>query len=304
MLTLEEVRSKALALGWDDAGATQATIPEVDVSAWQEWVMNGRHGTMQYMENDLRSYPEKLLPGAKTAILFVSNYKQPKYPFESEPTLVASYARGRDYHNVHRSRLKVFVRWLEEISGQQGVAVGFSDTKPLLEKALCVKAGLGWFGKNTLLIHRQFGTFTLISGVLTTLELDQTADHATRQMRCGTCTRCLDACPTQALVSPYQLDATRCLSYHLIESKDNIPSEIAKKNPGYIFGCDICQDVCPHNVRSPFTQQNDFAAEKGLGPYIDVEGIEETTLWGTPLKRRGYLGLKRSFSECNKSEIK
>jgi epoxyqueuosine reductase len=170
-LSAEDVRIQALALGWDDVGITSATIAAADQQAYRAWVAEGQHGALAYMENDLRTAPGQLLPGAKSAILCITNYKQTKQPLSADAGLIASYARGRDYHNIHHKRLKALIRWLEARTWQTGIAVGFSDSKPLLEKALFVQAGLGWFGKNTLLIHRRFGTFTLLSGLLTTLEL-------------------------------------------------------------------------------------------------------------------------------------
>ncbi len=296
-ISFEELREQALALGWDDVGVTTPQIPEDDITAYREWIADGLHADLAYMENDLRCYPDRLLPGAKTAVIFVTYYKQEQLPFRSDAGVVASYARGRDYHNVHHSRLKKMIRWLEERTGLQDIARGFSDSKPLLEKALAVRAGLGWFGKNTLLIHRRFGTFTLLSGLLTTLELHYAKVVDERLPRCGVCTRCLDACPTQALVTPYKLDANRCLSYHLIESKGPIPEDIQEKNPGYAFGCDICQDVCPHNQRKAVSENMDFTSTQGIGGYLTpqtVEAIEANPeeLFGTPLKRRGAKGLR------------
>lgn len=301
MITNEEVKLHALSLGFDDVGITVPHIPEEDLTAYREWLQNSYHGEMAYMENELRCYPEQLLPGAKTAIIFISYYKQPVMAFEEGKGLIASYARGRDYHNVHHSRLKKMVRWLEERSGRENIAKAFSDSTPVLEKALAVQAGLGWFGKNTLLIHRRFGTFTLLSGLFTTLEFTPTIAPNLRMPRCGSCQRCLDACPTQAFISPYQLDARRCLSYHLIESKKEIPSEIAAKNPGYVFGCDICQDVCPHNQRKSPAPTPDFSPESGFGAYLTEEKMSEIalkpeTLFGTPLKRRGSQGLANNLS--------
>lgn len=294
-ITFRQIQEKALELGWDDVGLTAAKIPEADIRAYEEWLTAGFCADLEYMKNTIRCRPEQLLPGAKTAIIFVSYYKQEKRPFRNDAGLIASYARGRKYHNVHHARLKKFIRWLEESSGQKGIAKGFSDSTPVLEKALAVQAGLGWFGKNTLLIHRKFGTFTLLSGIFTTLEFEEKVLEP-RLARCGSCQRCLDACPVQALVSPYKLDASRCLSYHLIESKNIIPDEIAEKNPGYLFGCDICQDVCPHNARKPLANSVDFSEKQGIGAYLSKEelSIMETTperLYGTPLQRRGIRAL-------------
>lgn len=301
-ISLEKLREKALALGWDDMGITDATIPQEDIDAYQSWLGAGFNAELSYMENQLRCSPQELFPGAKSAIIFVTNYKQPQLSFQPSQGLIASYARGRDYHHVHRKRLKKFIQWLEEASGQTDIAKGFSDSTPILEKALAAKAGLGWFGKNTLLIHRRFGTFILLSGILTSLNLPQTTPNALKihLPRCGSCTRCIDACPTQAIVSPYKLDAARCLSYHLIESKKPIPAEISQRNPGYVFGCDICQDACPHNVRKEPTDSIDFSPEKGVGNFLTLESINQITakpesLYGTPLQRKGAAGLKDNF---------
>lgn len=304
-ITPDEIRAMALSLGWDDVGLTSPIIPEEDILAYRQWIDSQYHGNLEYMEKQIRCYPEELLPGAKTAIIFVTYYKQPRFPFKENEGLVASYARGRDYHHVHRKRLKKFIKWLEERAKQTGIAKGFSDSTPILEKALAVQAGLGWFGKNTLLIHRKFGTFTLLSGILTTLQIE-TSPTFLRLPRCGTCTRCLDACPTQAFVSPYLLDATKCLSYHLIESKNEIPPEIKDKNPGYVFGCDICQDACPHNQRKQDSSVAEFSPNMGLGVYLDQEKIEKIeqqpeSLFGTPLQRKGAMGLKLNFSNLKKN---
>lgn len=295
-ISIDEVKQEAFRLGWDDAGVTSASISEEDRKAYLDWLEHAYHGELAYMEKQIRCDPQQMLPGAKTAIIFVTYYKQEPLPFRSDAGLVASYARGRDYHHVHRKRLKKFIQWLEERSGQENIAKGFSDSSPVLEKALAVQAGLGWFGKNTLLIHRQFGTFTLLSGLFTTLEIGPPV-MTLRLPRCGSCTKCLDACPTQALISPYTLDAKKCLSYHLIESKKEIPLEIQEKNPGYAFGCDICQNVCPHNVRPKPSERAEFSSEQGMGPYLNgvvMQDLEENPekLFGTPLQRRGVAGLK------------
>ncbi len=299
MISFEEIKEKALQLGWNDVGITAAKIPEEDLAAYREWIKGKGHADLGYMENEIRCYPERLFPGAQSAIIFITAYKQRRVDFPSEGGLIASYARGRDYHHVHRKRLTKFISWLEERSGEKRIAKGFSDSTPILEKALAVQAGLGWFGKNTLLIHRTYGTFVLLSGVLTTLQLPSTGKPM-RLPRCGSCCRCLDACPTRAL-SPFHLDANKCLSYHLIESKKPIPDAIRHQNPGYIFGCDICQDACPHNVRSPLSLLEEFSPEKGMGSTLTLAQLKDLEkapekLFGTPLQRRGVQGLKHNIS--------
>lgn len=304
MITLQEIQHKALELGWDDVGITSAEIPQEDIDAYESWLNEGHQADMHYMNNRMRCFPQEFFPGAKTAIIFISYYKQEKRDFQKNIGLIASYARGKDYHNVHRKRLKKFITWLEEKAGQKGIAKGFTDSAPVLEKALAVKAGLGWFGKNTLLIHRKFGTFILLSGLFTTLSFPDVVKEM-RLPRCGSCTRCLDACPTGALISPYHLDASRCLSYHLIESKQEIPEEIQKKNPGYLFGCDICQDVCPHNSRKPVATTPEFSSENGMGPYLDREGLQTLAehpekIYGSPVKRSG---VQRMLSVLNQLRL-
>lgn len=302
IITFEEIKEQAFLLGWDDVGVTSAFIPPEDIQAYQDWIKSQKHAGLAYMENPIRCHPEQLFPGAKSAIIFISAYKQSKVEFSEDAKVIASYARGRDYHHVHRKRLKKFIAWLEKRSGQNEIAKGFSDSTPILEKALAVQAGLGWFGKNTLLIHRKFGTFTLLSGVLTTLELPHTG-KSLRLPRCGSCSKCLDACPTQAL-KPFELDANKCLSYHLIESKNPIPEEIGKKNPGYIFGCDICQDSCPHNTRPLLSLHDEFSPTQGIGASLTLQDLGELekkpeTLFGTPLQRRGLPGLKHNFDSAS-----
>lgn len=306
-ISLDGIRAEALRLGWDDVGITAAKIPEEDIAAYHRWLEAKGHADLKYMENQVRCNPEEMLPDAKSAIIFVSYYRQEKLPFRTDSGLVASYARGRDYHNIHRKRLKKFIRWMEESCGQEGIARGFSDSAPVLEKALAVQAGLGWFGKNTLLIHRRFGTFILLSGLFTTLDLEHTKSHLELRIpRCGSCQKCMDACPVDAFSSPYVLDANKCLSYHLIESKKQIPEEIKKQNPGYVFGCDICQDLCPHNHRKPLSTTLDFSPEKGKGPYLCNNRIQEfkespEMLYGTPLNRRGAEGLEKTFSSLREN---
>lgn len=291
------LQAKAIEVGYDDIGFTTPEIPQEDIQAYYQWIKKNYQGDLAYMQNDLRCYPEKLLEGAKSAVIFITYYKQTPLAFKKNQGLVAAYARAKDYHNIHRSRLKKIVHWIEEQLDAKDLAKPFSDSVPILERALAVKAGLGWIGKNTLLIHRYFGSFTLLSGLLLKCTIENDSPQPIRYWgshypRCGSCTRCIDACPVQALNSNYQLDAKRCLSYHLIESKNDIPSEIAKKNPGYVFGCDICQDSCPHNFRKKPGFPKDFEFETNSISYLDAKQLElikdkPESLWSRPLKRAG-----------------
>lgn len=300
MVSYTQIRKKALSMRWDDVGITHAKIPIEDQTAYLEWLKANHHGELSYMENALRIDPTEWLPGAQTAVIFLSYYKQEKVEFRKDKGVISAYARGRTYQNVHKKRLKKIIEWLEVESGQKNIAKGFSDTSPLMEKALAVQAGLGWFGKNTLLIHRKLGTFTFISGFLTTLTFKE-ATTQLRLPRCGSCQKCLDACPTGALLAPYQLNASKCLAYHTIESKAPIPKEIREKNPGYAFGCDICQDVCPHNARKPLSTHPEFQPKSGWGPYFSKEDLNRakknpTLLYGTPLQRRKIEGLEETLT--------
>jgi epoxyqueuosine reductase len=307
IIHLQALKDKVLELGWQDVGVTHATVSEENIRAYRDWVAEGYHANLAYMENEMRCFPQQFFPEAKSAILCVSNYKQEPLPYRADAGLIASYARGRDYHHVHRKRLKRLIRWLEEQTGTTNIAKPFSDSAPVLEKALAVQAGLGWFGKNTLLIHRRFGTFIFLSGLFTSLSFAE-AKVELRLPRCGVCTRCMDACPTQALRSPYTLDAGRCLSNHLIESKEPLPAEIVQKNPGYVFGCDICQQVCPHNWRTPVSETPEFQPEQGIGPYLTLEVLQQIEahpemLHGTPLQRRGAAGLRRNFDSLERPVV-
>ncbi len=298
MIAANEIKKKALELGFDDVGITKSIIPDSDITAYREWLDSNLHADLTYMENKVRCHPDQILLNAKTAIIFVSYYKQEKLEFKENKGLVASYARGRDYHHVHKKRLKKFISWMEEKTCQKGIAKGFSDSTPVLEKALAVQAGLGWFGKNSLLIHRRFGTFTLLAGLFTTLEIENPTMNLSLP-KCGSCTRCIDACPTSAIIAPYKVNASLCLSYHLIESKNEIPLKIQEQNPGYIFGCDICQDACPHNARKSASESIDFSSNAGIGAYLDRDKLDEIALkpeqlFGTPLQRRKIGGLKKT----------
>jgi epoxyqueuosine reductase len=304
MISLEDIREKALTLGWHDVGVTTAQVPEEDAAAYLSWVEQGYHGEMRYMERaDQRCDMEDFFPRAKSVVIFVSSYRQETLPFRDDAGLIASYARGRDYHNVYRKRLKKMVAWLEEISSVEGCARGFSDTAPVLERAFAVKAGMGFFGKNNLFIHKKLGSFVLLAGVVTMLEIEGTdIDHGRRKNHCGTCSKCIEACPGEALLAPYRLDARRCLAYHLIESKKPLPRDLAEKNPGYIFGCDICQDVCPHNAKKDLLCDEQFLPGKGRGAYLtedELVAIQEQPerLHGTPLQRQGAELLRAKFPQ-------
>jgi len=271
-------------LGFALCGIAPATLPEEDRQHYLQWVGNGFHGEMKYMERTEREEIQRLLPGARSVISVAMVYNTP-YPLsvdcnDPERGWIARYAWGDDYHRVLEERLG---RLLEEVRGIAGVefaAKVYVDTGPVLERALAQAAGLGWIAKNTCLIHPKAGSWFLLGEILTTLEME--ADHTQKDL-CGSCARCMEACPTGAIVEPYVLDATKCISYFTIELKGSIPEQFRAGMGRHVFGCDICQDVCPWNRKAPVTELGAFQprllAAKQLS-HRDTETQRESSLEG------------------------
>jgi len=236
------IKAQALGLGFDLAGITTLG-PAKTADAFDDWLSRGYAGEMSYLPRgaEKRRDTRRPYPGATSAIVVALNYggTSPSGP-------IARYARGDDYHDVMWKKLDSLHRWIGENVGRTVRGKAYVDTGPILERDLARKAGLGWFGKNTNLINPEIGSFFFIGSLLIDLELEPDAPFEAD--RCGTCTRCLDACPTQALVAPQVLDATRCISYLTIEARGAIPAELRDSVGTLIYGCDICQDVCPWNV--------------------------------------------------------
>lgn len=246
----------AAALGCDLVGITSAEPPR-NAGYYRQWLAAGHAGEMAYLNRnvELRSDPQKLLPGARSIICAAVNYRRPDDATDTHSTAsdaptgrISQYARGRDYHRVVRDILRRLVAALRAELPEAFDARICVDTAPVLEKELAARAGIGWIGKNTLLTHPRLGSFLFLGEVLTTLELEPDApdtDH------CGTCTRCIDACPTHAFTAPYQLNASRCIAYLTVEHRSEIPAEFHGGMGEWVYGCDICQDVCPFNRKSP-----------------------------------------------------
>ena len=269
------VRAEAQRLGFDLVGITSAG--PLEAAAFNaQWVAQGYAGNMAWLERNLnkRADPSLLVPGARTVICLGMHYDPPQ---EAEPSTdkgpqgrMARYARGDDYHDLIKSRLAQL--W-EGMQSEAGVDIGgryYVDTAPVLERELAARAGIGWWGKNTMLINRSVGSYFLLAEVITTAELEYDSpatDH------CGSCTRCLDACPTQAFPEPYVLDARRCISYLNIELKTAIPQDLRGGMGDWLLGCDICQDVCPWNRSAPATRESAFHARPGLDPVDLLELI-------------------------------
>lgn len=240
------IKQETLRLGFDTCGIAMAQQLDDDARRLEQWLQKGYQGKMQYMENhfDLRIDPRKLVPGAKSVITLLLNY----FPQEEQNTYapnIAKYAFGTDYHYIIKEKLNELLAFIRDNIGEVN-GRGFVDSAPVLERSWAVHSGLGWVGKNANLLTKHSGSFLFIATLIT--DLDLIIDSPFRTDHCGTCTRCIDACPTQAIVAPTEVDATKCISYLTIELKDAlIPSEFHDKMDNWMFGCDICQDVCPWN---------------------------------------------------------
>lgn len=238
------IKAESKRLGFLSCGISKAGFLEEEAPRLENWLNNNRHGEMFYMENhfDKRLNPTLLVDDAKSVISLLLNY----YPSEiqtEDSYKISKYAYGQDYHFVIKDKLKDLLRFIQTEIGEVSGRV-FVDSAPVLDKAWAAKSGLGWIGKNSNLITKQVGSFYFIAELI--IDLDLEYDHATTD-HCGSCSACLDACPTEAIVAPYVVDGSKCVSYFTIELKDQIPPEMKGKFNDWMFGCDICQDVCPWN---------------------------------------------------------
>lgn len=255
-----QIKRWAGEVGFDLVGIAPAG-PVAHGDFLREWLGRGCHGRMQYMERNLekRIDPTRLLPGGRSIICAALSYFRPESALEVsiDAARVARYAWGFDYHEVVRAKLKQLAKRIS--AGAGGVQLRcFVDTAPLLEKAHAARAGLGWIGKNTLLVNAEFGSWLVLGEIVTDLELDY--DEPV-ESGCGDCRRCLDACPTEALVGPYSLDARRCISYLTVESRREVPVELAAKMGGRLFGCDACQESCPCNEQPKTGKTSELAPQ-------------------------------------------
>lgn len=250
------VKAQAEKLGFHQVGIAAAVMPGSDWQAGQQlqtWLDQGYQADMAWMQNPKRQDLHQVMPGVRTVISLGLNYYTPdSRPVGEGYAKISRYGWGRDYHRVLSKKLKALARWLE--AQGSGIEVRYyADTGPVQDKAWAQQAGLGWVGKHSNLISRDYGSWIFLGELLTNLELEPDRPHTEH---CGTCTRCLDACPTQAIVEPFVVDANRCIAYHTIENRDeHLPPEITPHLGGWVAGCDICQDVCPWNQR--FAQETD-----------------------------------------------
>jgi epoxyqueuosine reductase len=292
------VKRRAEELGFVACGITDPS-PIDDGGGLDRWLASGYAGVMRYLHRQARKRkdPRLIVPGAKSVVVVLDNY----YNGDADPgppPKIARYARGEDYHRVTRERLEPLADLLRTHGAR--IAHTFADSGPVPERALALRAGLGWIGKNTMLIRPGSGSFFFIGTLFTDLALEQDRIDATDH--CGTCTRCLDACPTGALVEPRVLDATRCTSYLTIEQKGPIPEPLAERLEGWVFGCDICNEVCPWNQRfAQPTSAEEFRSRHlldGAGPELFDRMDEEefTRRFGdTPLERPVLRGMRRNL---------
>jgi epoxyqueuosine reductase len=294
------IKSLAAHAGFEFCGIAAARPLDDDARKLENWLQQGKHGHMHYMEKhfDLRVNPYKLLPGAKSVICFLINYF-PVADQENNIPKISKYAYGKDYHDVIRPKLAfILARMKENFGDFQGR--GFVDSAPVLERSWAVLSGLGWIGKNGNLIHKKKGSFFFIATLIVDLELEY--DGPVSADYCGTCTRCIDACPTQAIEPDKVVDGSRCISYFTIELKDLlIPNPMKNKFDDWMFGCDICQDVCPWNRFAQPTQELAFTPIAEILHYNEKDW-EEITEEGfkkifefSPLKRAKYAGIKRNL---------
>ena len=302
------VKQWGQALGFQQVGITDTDLGKHE-RHFTEWLARGFHADMDYMSRHgtKRSRPAELLPGT-TSIISVRMDYWPQQPLSArhdpERACVARYALGRDYHKVIRGRLrKLELRindYLQDHDMTGFAARVFTDSAPVLERGIAEKAGLGWIGKNTLLINEKAGSWFFLGEIYTNIPLIQQIDVATN--RCGSCTACMDVCPTNAIVGPYQLDARKCISYHTIENKGAIPVSIRENMGNRVFGCDDCQDVCPWNRYASPTEEVDFSPRNDLDSTAlltlfawGAEDFDQETA-GSAIRRVGYDGWRRNIA--------
>jgi epoxyqueuosine reductase len=293
------VKQMAVQYGFDYCGIARAVPLDEDARRLENWLNQGMHGSMQYMENyfDLRIDPSRLVPGARSVITLLKNYYPSEVP--EQELKISKYAYGKDYHEVIRPRLRSMISELQDKIGQFN-GRGFVDSAPVLERAWARKTGLGWIGKNANLITRQSGSFFFIATLITDLDLDY--DDPLAKDYCGSCTKCIDACPTEAILPGKVINGSKCISYFTIELKDEIiPSDMKGKFSNWMFGCDICQDVCPWNR---FSHSHN---EEAFSPFPEILNLT-TKEWEelseemfkklfklSPLSRSKHKGIQRNI---------
>ena len=296
----KKIKEKALELGFDDCGFAKAGELSEEKEILRDWLDKGMHANMHYMANhfEKRANPALLVEGAKTVVVLLSNYTPKETQKDPAAPVVARYAYGQDYHFVIKDKLKLLYDFIKKEIYPKLEGRYFVDSAPVLERSLAVKAGLGWIGKNTHLVHKELGSYVFISELIINLEL--TYGQPIKEA-CGTCTRCVDACPTGALVSDKTLDAGKCISYLTIENKEEIPEDFKGKFENRVFGCDICQEVCPWTRKSkphitPELHPVTKILELTKDDWHNLTQTEFSEIFGkSALKRTKYIGIRRNL---------
>jgi len=294
----EIIKDKAQALGFLSCGVSKADFLEEEAPKLEQWLSKKQHGKMGYMERhfDKRLDPRLLVPGAKSIVSLLLNYHTDQKQEDPNAPKISSYAYGKDYHFVIKNKLKQLVRFIQNEIGEVEGRI-FVDSAPVMDKVWAAKSGLGWQGKNTNLISKKVGSFFFIAELIIDLELEYdtpVTDH------CGNCTACIDACPTEAL-SPYEINASKCISYLTIELKEAIPEEFKLKMDQWAFGCDVCQTVCPWNRFAKPHNEAEFKAHPDLLKFSEIdwqeitEEIFETLFQDSAVQRKGFKGLQRNI---------
>ncbi len=301
------IKEKAAALGFDFCGVSRAEFLEEEAPRLETWLNNHYHGKMAWMANhfDKRLDPRKLVDGARSVISLMLNYYPGKrLPEGAEDFKLSKYAYGADYHLVVKDKLKQLMNFISEEIGEVSGRV-FVDSAPVMDKAWARKSGIGWVGKHSNLLNREGGSFFFIGEII--LDLDLEYDGPVKDY-CGTCTACMDACPTEAITEPYVVDGSRCISYFTIELREAIPEDFKGKFENWMFGCDICQDVCPWNRFARPHKTSEFLLNPDLETFTnkDWEEITEEVFRElfrmSPVKRTKFEGLKRNLRFLNTTD--
>ena len=294
------IKSKAAELGFFHCGFSKADFLEEEAPRLESWLKHNFHGKMSYMENhfDKRLDPRLLVEGSNTVISLLLNYFPSETQKDADAPKISKYAYGEDYHFVIKDKLHELIQFMQDEIGEVN-GRAFVDSAPVMDKVWAKKSGLGWIGKNTNLIHPKEGSFFFIAELITDLQIEP--DGPIKDY-CGTCTRCIDACPTEAIVQPYLVDGSKCISYLTIELKDEIlPKEFAGKMENWMFGCDVCQDVCPWNRFAKATTEERFQPALSLLDLTksDWHNLEKETFQNlfknSAVKRTKFSGLKRNI---------
>ncbi|WP_374329319.1 tRNA epoxyqueuosine(34) reductase QueG [Soonwooa sp.] len=293
------IKDKAKKFGFQSCGISKSEFLEEEAPKLEAWLKNNFHGEMKYMENyfDKRLDPRLLVEGSRSVISLSYNYFPKQDIFKDKLQKISKYAYGEDYHEVIKDILREMISELQDEIGEFSFRV-FVDSAPVLERAWAKKSGIGWVGKNANIITKQSGSFFFLAEIICDLDLEY--DHATTD-HCGTCRKCIDACPTDAIVSDKLIDGSKCISYATIELKEEIPDSFKNKMENWMFGCDICQDVCPWNRFSAPTLEDKFHPNEALQNFTKTEWKEMTqeifssVFRKSPVKRTKFAGLKRNL---------